>query len=153
MNTLKIFRLFLAASIVLAVMGAFFDTLVPDIIPRAIDDAYIEHVATDRSQSWLALAGVVSVGWAMAGIAAVVGLLRLKRWSRRLAFWVTVTGLALMPILFGVSVVSGWSYMLGELSTSLWAAALAMAYFSELKTHFENPVSLGRNPIAPNASV
>ena len=136
MQTVMMFRLLVVASLVLGLIGAFLDTIVPGVIPKVLEDAYKVYTDTDEGWGTAVILGVAAIGLLVAGIAATVGLLQLKRWSRSLALWVTIGAFATHPLI-GVTLQSGWAFVLTEVSTAMWGAVLAMAYYSELKTHFE----------------
>jgi uncharacterized transporter YbjL len=109
---------------------------IPSLVPKTLSDAYDTYVSADID--WLSpiILGIAAFGMAIAGIMGTIGLFLLKRWSRSLMLVVTVGAFACYPFL-GAMVQSGWAYMLIEVSMTMWGAVLAMAYFSELKIHFE----------------
>jgi hypothetical protein len=139
-TTANIFRVLVLSSFVAALLAAMLDDAVPGLVPKAIEDAY--------SAYWHANGGtgivVIMVGILLFALFVTVSFLQMKRWSRSLAFWATVASFLAMPLI-GPSVQSGWALMFADLSVSLWAGALAMAYFSELKQHFD-PVEAGLDP-------
>ena len=137
MPTLNVFRILVIASVAIAFCGGFLDLVVPEMIPKSIDDAYNEYLDS-RLES---IGGMYIVAIALGVFIillsiATFGMLKLKRWGRSLAFGGTIITFPALPAL-GVLVQSGWANMLSELSISLWAAAITIAYFSELKTQFE----------------
>jgi urea transporter len=133
MATEKIFRVLVLASFVAALLAATLDTAVPGMVPKALDDAYSAYWNENGGTGTV----VIMTGVLLLALFVTVSFLLMKRWSRRLALWATVASFVVMP-LFGPSVQSGWALMFADLSASLWAGALAMAYFSELRLHF-NP--------------
>lgn len=136
MNQAAIFRFLVLASLVLAVLGSLVDLLVPGLFPKQIDDAY-EAYLTEEPELWVALAmGVFAVVLLVGAIVGTVGLYLFKRWSRGFSFWLTVFSMASYPFL-GPILYSGWAFLLTELGMVFWGAALAMAYFSELKLRFD----------------
>lgn len=136
MKQIPIFRSVILGSICLAILGEFLDFFVPGTLPPALEDAYAAYSVQDVEQSLALVLGVLALLMAMAGIALTLGLLLLKPWSRSLALGVTILSCALYP-LFGLTLYSGWAFLLVQASTLLWGMALAMAYFSDLKVHFE----------------
>lgn len=131
--TLRPFRLLLIGTLCVGIAGALVDLIVPSTIPDALRDAYEAYIAAEPALPAMVIGLVVLV----AGFAATIGLLLLKRWSRPLALWVTVVSLVISPAL-GAVVISGWAQMLVNAATISWGAALAMAYFSEVRTHFDS---------------
>jgi urea transporter len=135
-NQVTIFRFLLVASIVIAFAGAGVDYVLPGVLPPALDEAYEAYSAADElSVPYMLGMGIASLVMLVCGVTVTIGLLLLKSWSRPLALWLSVLSMALYPLL-GASVVSGWSTMLTEISSMLWGAALAMAYFADIKVRF-----------------
>jgi ABC-type multidrug transport system fused ATPase/permease subunit len=133
MKIVNTFRVLVLSSFVAALLAAMLDAAVPGLVPRAIDDAYSAYWNENGGKATV----VVLAGILLLALFVTVSFLQLKRWSRSLAFWTTVASFVAMPMI-GPSVQSGWALMLADLSASLWAGALSMAYFSELKLHFES---------------
>lgn len=136
MKQVTIFRLMIVVGFCLAITGAFLDMVVPGIVPPVLEDAYDAYSAEEPEPAHLLLLGVLLLLVFIAGLASTIGLFFLKPWSRRVALWVTVLAVVIYPF-FGASVCSGWASMLIDSSSMLWGAVLAMAFFSELKVHFE----------------
>lgn len=136
MNQTTVFRFLVVASIVMAILGGLVDTIVPSLLPEALGDAYDAYAATDDPtlSHVLALGGVALV-MIIAGVASTIGLLLFKPWGRQLSLWFSVVAMLTYPF-FGPVVYSGWTAMLTETSMMLWGAALAMAYFAEIKVRF-----------------
>lgn len=153
-RTLTVFRAVIFASLAFGLAGHIVDIAIPWLIPEGLLEAYethgpfqepIEDTLTTNAMALFAL-GAFAIGLLGAGVAAAVGLLLLQRWARTLALWVTIIGLGVTPF-FGVVLYSSWTMALFDTSTTLWGAMLAMAYFSELKVHFDPPGS----PVVPAA--
>lgn len=141
MNQTSIFRFLIVAAVTIAVIGACIDSLMPGLLPPILENAYDTYIATEEPVLWLTLAvGGFSLVLFIAGIVSTIGLLLFKRWSRPLSFWLSVLSVFSYPF-FGAALYSGWSLMLTEISMMLWGAVLAMAYFSELRVRFEDPVA------------
>ena len=93
-NKATIFRIFIVAGILVAILGASIDFLVPGIVPAELEQAY-GSVSTieDATLKTLVVLGVFSVAFLSCGVAAIIGLFRFKNWGRRLALWITVLSL------------------------------------------------------------
>ena len=136
MNQTAIFRCLILASIVLAIIGSLVDLCMPGLVPQELNDAY-ETYAAEEPSLWLVLTmGVAALIMLVGVVVGTIGLWLFKRWSRGLSFWVTVFSVVTYPFL-GPVLYSGWALMLTELGVMLWGAALAMAYFSELRLRFD----------------
>lgn len=137
MNQVTIFRVLVVTSIVMGVLGASVDPFVPGLLPTVLEDAYETYVATEEVtvSHVLTLGGLVLV-MLIGGVAGLIGLLLFKPWGRQLSLWLSVLAMLSYPFL-GPVVYSGWAAMLAETSMVLWGAALAMAYFAEIKVRFE----------------
>ena len=138
MNPSTIFRFFVVASIALAGLGGTVDFLAPGLLPSALNEAYEAYLATEEPtlSSVIALSGL-SLLLLIGAVVGTIGLLLFKRWARWLSLWLTALSVLLYPFL-GPVLSSGWVTMLTEASMMLWGAALAMAYFSEIKVRFES---------------
>jgi hypothetical protein len=136
MNQATIFRFLVVTSIALAVLGALVDSIVPGLLPTVLEEAYETYVAAEEPTMSHALtlgglALVLLIGTAV----GTIGLLLFKPWGRQLSLWLSVLAMLSYPFL-GPAVYSGWATMLTETSMMLWGAALAMAYFAEIKLRF-----------------
>jgi urea transporter len=134
-RTVLIFRALLAGGLFLAIVGTIVDVSIPNLLPKVLDDAWATY-SENTSWSRIAIVGGLGLIVFAAGVIATIGLMLLKRWARPLALWITVISVLAYPALGG-AVYSGWALMLDESATIMWGAALAMAYFSELKSHFQ----------------
>jgi urea transporter len=134
MNQTTIFRFLILASLALAVLGTFLDLVVPGLLPAGLEAAY--EADEEPALSLVLLLAAVSLILLVGGIVATVGLLLFKPWSRAAALWLTVLSLVIYPFL-GPFLQSGWAFMLYEVAMMFWGAALAMAYFSELRPRFD----------------
>ena len=133
----KIFRGFIVLGVLLSVLGAAVDLLVPGSVPAELAEAYAS-VSAIEDATLISLAGlsVFALALAIVGIVALIGLYFFKRWGRRLSLAITVISVLIYPAL-GPAVYSGWALMLTVSSVMLWGAVLAMAYFSVLQSRFE----------------
>lgn len=134
-RTVVVFRVLIVASFAAAVLGALVDVIVPNLLPKGLEDAYDAYVDRDLEWTSMLIAGAASLVVFVGAIAATVGLLLLRRWARRLALLMTVLAMPIYPLL-GPTIYSGWASMLVESSMVMWGAALAMAYYSELAVYF-----------------
>ena len=149
MNQATIFRVLVLVAVAIGVLGAFVDLLAPDLVPAQIADAYEAHMASEELTwfSIIALGAFVLI-LLIGGVAGTVGLLLFKRWGRSVCVWFSVLSVLGYPLL-GPILYSGWALRLTETSMMLWGAALAMAYFSELRSRFE--VGVANKPLQPIA--
>lgn len=136
MNQTTIFRFLILASLALAVLGTFLDLVVPGLLPAGLEAAYEADGVEEPALLLVLLLGAVSLILLVGGIVATVGLLLFKPWSRAAALWLTALSLVIYPFL-GPFLQSGWAFMLYEVAMMFWGAALAMAYFSELRPRFD----------------
>lgn len=130
----KLFRYTLIAYVALAIFGGIFDVVFPTALPGVLAHAQ-EANDTNLSSITLILLGILGLIVGVGGITATIGLYLFRPWAPRLAVVVTVLALFVWPLL-GVDVASGWSVALTSLSTTLWGAILALAYFSPIKAQF-----------------
>jgi len=135
-NQATIFRFLVVASLVIAILGASVDYFVPGLVPPVLDEAYQAYAEGEEPTLSYALAmGAGALVLFIGGIVVTIGLLLFKSWSRPLCLGLSVVSLGFYPFL-GAAVLSGWSTMLTELSMTLWGAAVAMAYFADIKVRF-----------------
>jgi len=128
------FRLVLVASMILGLIGGFFDLMFPSAVPEALSQAQAAYDA-ELSTPALIVAVLVGLITLVGGIAAFVGLFIFRPWAPRLAVVTTALALFVWPAL-GANVSSGWSVALADLSSTLWGVVLAVVYFSPLKERF-----------------
>jgi hypothetical protein len=136
LRTTFIFRALILMSIATGILGAAFELFVPGSVPEVISNAHSEYLAKDLNGTPATVVGFIAVLIVVPSILTTIGLLRLKPWSRRWAFWLTLIS-ALTGPAFSVVLVSGWAYMLLTITSYLWGAVLSMAYFSELRERFK----------------
>lgn len=152
MSQTTIFRFLVVASIAAAVLGACVDTFVPSLLPAALGDAYEAYVAAEEpTMSHALVFGGLAIVLLVGVVIGTIGLLLFKPWSRSLSLWLSVLGTLSYPSL-GPVVYSGWAAMLTETSMMLWGAALAMAYFAEIKVRFAKDFA-NDAPRAPDRSI
>ena len=127
------FRTLLFLSLAVSIASIAVDFLLPSLIPEQLR---VAQEAEDADLSNTALFATIGIGLAMfvVVVATYVGLYRFAAWGRSLALWFTVAALAATPFL-GAWVQSGLGVALMELSSTLWGALLAVAYFGPAATH------------------
>ena len=131
----KLFRTLLLASLVVAVAGALVDVVFPSLIPEPIRAAQ-EAVDAELSNAFVFGSLVLIAILLVAIVASYIGLYQFRSWGRRAALWTTLAALVASPFL-GAWAQSGTALALLELSSSLWGAVLASAYYSPVATEFE----------------
>lgn len=137
MNQATIFRFLVVASIAISVLGASVDSFVPGLLPTVLEDAYEAYAAAEEPTMSRALTlGGLALVLLVGAVVGTIGLLLFKPWGRQLSLWLSAVAMLSYPFL-GPVVYSGWTAMLTETSMMLWGAALAMAYFAEIKVRFE----------------
>jgi hypothetical protein len=125
-------RVLIVAVILLPILGATIDTLVPGLLPpelAAYSESRLEAPMTALEYLFLALAGPLLV--------SAVGLWLFKPWARWLYTAVTAAAFLLAPFdppWIGSSVASTFN----DLATFCDGAVLALIWFSELRRRFES---------------
>ena len=135
------FRVLVVASIALELLGAVIDLLLPSLIPQSITSAVDGLPLSSAFENYWFI-GFVLV-YALAMLVASVGLIFFRRWARAICFWGSLAGFALYPLV-GPMVYSGLSLAMQDLSSIMWGAVLAIAFFSPLRKQF----SPGRRRVA-----
>lgn len=138
MSAVTLFRALLLASVVTGVAGSFIDLVFPSLIPQPLSAAF--DALPETSAPAVFGASVLVLVTFGGTVAAIVGLYHFQSWSRPLAVVMSLLSLLFFPLL-GVSIASGWSSLLLEISTTLWGAVLAMSYVSSLSGRFESRIS------------
>lgn len=139
-NPVTAFRTLIVASLVLSLVGGFIDLVVPALVPESLASAYEAYALTEASHASLMIAAAVSLGFMVLAVVATVGLLVLQPWARTLALWSTAVSFLAYPLL-GAMLHSGFAAMLTDISMVLWGAALAMTFFSDLRSRFQRPAA------------
>ncbi|MCK7497350.1 MAG: hypothetical protein MZW92_46010 [Comamonadaceae bacterium] len=132
--TPSLFRALLFGSLVLGLVGAMIDVLVPGLVPEVLWQAQAEAAGEEirLADYVLMVAGVVLL---VAAVVSVYGLYMFRRWAPLFSLLVTVATVPLYP-LTGVSVSSGWAVGFTEVSMMLWGAVLAFAYAGPIRDRF-----------------
>ena len=132
--TPRTYRFLLVGSLVLGVVGAVFDILFPSALPSAFSQAQ-EAQDVSLSIATILFGGIAGLIILVGGIASTVGLYLFRPWAPRLALATTALGILVVPA-FGAMALSGWAMAITELSSTLWGAVLAIAFFSSLSERF-----------------
>ena len=144
-SPVQLFRVLILASVALGLIGGVTDFVFPDLLPKDLNEAWESYTPEgmewllSEDADWISLViflVVILVFLALA-IVSTIGLFLFKRWGRPVALWITVLSTITYP-LFGATLYSGWALMLTQAAMLMWGAALAMAYFSDLRTRFES---------------
>jgi hypothetical protein len=131
--TVRRFQMFLTAHI-LAMLAAVAASFLPGGYSAQLRAAY-ENEPYWLQDAPLAVVAPVVLLALSAIIAGIVGLYRLKRWGRSLSLATTI-GFSLLIPFSGPMVASGLEDSLWELSSILWGAVLALAYYSPVAAGF-----------------
>ena len=135
--TPRFFRALLLASVLIALASAAVDWLCPALLPlewQMVQEETPLPWAPEDDTLWL-LFGVVLGAYALALSVATVGMYLFKPWGRSLSLWGTVLA-APVVVWLGPTMLSGLASALLDLSSMLWGATLALAYFSPLADRF-----------------
>jgi len=65
-----------------------------------------------------------------------IGVFNFKKWSRSLYLWSYILGIFAIPF-WGITIMTPYSYVIGEVMTLFIGITLAILYFSEVKEHFK----------------
>jgi hypothetical protein len=114
------------------------DQLVPSLIPSQIhvaDDAFQQASVSGQSMSGLLLASIMPLGYLVASFVGIAGLYFFRRWS----LWLNVALIVVTPVIWfsiGYSLSSWVSGFLSQWTATSIGFALALAYFTPLKSEF-----------------
>ena len=134
MSTL-VFRTIFLGGLLFGALSSVVDTLFPGLLSPSLSQAWDQEPNFfDQASSWLI--ALVTI-WAVAMLVGAIGFTLLKRWGRTTLLWGSVVGIALYPPL-GSSASSWLSSALGDTSSLMFGAALAISYFSPLSAHFSS---------------
>ena len=107
---------------------------IPDMYSPALALAYTnEPEPWITANLWLGLAVLIPL--LLISVVSFVGLYFFKSWGRTLSFYTTLAAFPL-SLLVGPSVEGSIESALFEVSTLLWGAILALAYYSPLTSKF-----------------
>jgi hypothetical protein len=136
MRTLTLFRSLIIACLVLSVAGACIDFIIPGLLPANLDEAYDAYTSAEPNWTLVVVMGLLMLVILIFALISTIGLLVLRPWARPMAIWTTILSFPAYPFL-GAAVYSGLAFMLLTMSMTMWGAALAMTFHSELRGHFE----------------
>jgi hypothetical protein len=132
MNSI-LFRSIFVSGLLLGIASALVDVVVPGLLSPSLSEAWDQEPNFfDTASHWVIGLAVI---WAVAMLAASLGFFMFKRWARATLLWGSVIGLALYAP-FGSSASSWLSTALGDTSSLLFGASLAISYFSPLSSRF-----------------
>ena len=127
-------------------MGAAF---VPGGYSQALADAYAQEPEPWFIRNvWLGLAFALPLLAAI--VAGLVGLFFFRRWGRTVSFYSTIVSLCLYS-LSGPEIYSPLENVLFEVSSLLWGAILALAYYSPIADRLGANNSFKPNPLRGSA--
>lgn len=148
-SILTLFRAFIVGAFIMELINFGILIGLPDLIPlqvRQAEEAALE--ALPGSHAALQL-----ISWFLVLFTTLFGmyaLYRLKPWARRFNLIVTIGAVMLFPMMtFSIS--SGWALVFDKLAAYMWGAALAIAYFSPIKSYFKrkNASNIKLDPDVP----
>ena len=143
------FRYLLTAYVVMVpccVAASFFSV---DSFSAELAAAYAnEPEAWLYQYTWIFISFMAAV--ILATVAGVVGLFLFKGWGRSLSLYSTIAAFLLYPLL-GPTLYSPLEETLYEISSLLWGAILAMAYWSPFSHRFSADNSFKPDPLRESA--
>lgn len=128
------FRILVALSVLLPLLASAVDLLVGAGVPDVLRAAQ-QELEAEILPSSIVVQSVVAVALLVVVLAAAWGLFMFRRWGRTLALVSCALAFAAWPY-FGYGVYSGWALGLMELGTTVWGAAIALAYASPVAAQF-----------------
>lgn len=135
-SQVTVFRTLIVVSLVLSLAGAVIDFIIPGLVPESLSQAFAAYTESEFSMTAVMVAGGISIILMMMAVISTVGLLVLQPWARSLALWSTAVSFLIYPFL-GAVLQSGLAVMLINIALTLWGAALAMTFYSDLKPRFQ----------------
>jgi hypothetical protein len=126
MNSTFLLRVLLVVAVLLAIAAGALDTAYPEAVPAHAREAFRALLASrdaPRGSTFLALAAV----YELLLLAAVIGMIRLRRWGFHLGLAVTAITMV-QALLLGPHAYSGIAFMLSYASKVAWGASLALAW-------------------------
>lgn len=132
--TPKLFRLLLIACIATTIASLVANFAFPGLIPEAIRMAD-EQLVAEMPDGEMFMHGAFALIFIVATVIGFIGLYTFKPWSRTFNLVLTGVGLLWMPFMEYL-VISGWSQLFEGLGTTLWGAALAIAYLPPISERF-----------------
>lgn len=133
MITKPIFRVIVVVAVLSALFSVFLSLAGERLLPVELQ-YYLQRAAAQEAERGMAILAL-GIPILVVSVVVAVGLFLFWPWSRPLALIVTVASVVFTPVA-GPIVESGWVGMFSELSSLLWGAVLASAYWSPIKDHF-----------------
>jgi hypothetical protein len=128
---------------VIVTLGAIGAIFVPGGYSQQLADAFSQEPELLLfNNEWLTLAVALSLLAAM--ITGLIGLYFFKRWGRSVSLYSTILGL-IMYLFSGPEIYSALESVLFEVSSLLWGAILALAYYSPVASRLGS-----KNSFKPN---
>jgi hypothetical protein len=141
MQAIRALRALVLTEIALVTASVLAEFIAQDPLPAAVDEYLAGPGAGPlfsalQDESSLVLFGLLAVLFC-AYIAALVGLLLLKPWARRIYVIVFIAGVCLDPF-FGTSLVSPLVGTIDYLAVACSGAILALLFFGDVRARFEH---------------
>ena len=134
--TTQQFKGLLISSVILGVGAGTIDLMLPQLLPEPFASAQSLQNAAVSESSLALVQFAFAIAILICLVASSVGLYLFRSWGRPLAVGTTLAGVALLPFA-GAVADSGLASAMAELSSMLWGAVLAVAYFSSLSKNFK----------------
>ncbi|WP_444884620.1 hypothetical protein [Microbulbifer sp. PSTR4-B] len=132
------YRTLIVLSLAIGLLSGVYDYIWPDPITDQVFD-YIVEIEPEIDGTKLVVAGALAVLAIIMALVSVVGLLLFKSWARHVYAAGFVAAFALYPFM-GVTVYSGFSQVLYDISMVLSGVLLALMYYSPVARHYEKKI-------------
>jgi len=129
------FRLLIVASLMFAILGETYDYIWPDkISEQIIEFAYELEPEIDGAK--MVVLSIIGLAAIIFGVVSFFGLLLFRSWARPMYL---AGFIILLPtsLFYGVSINSGVSQVLGDLSLVTSGIILAMLYYSPVSDFYQ----------------
>lgn len=139
--TVRRFRALLGATLALVALLVLLSVLrMTGVMGRGMSDALYEtslqegaaHLENTILLIVMLVAFLFLLVW---GLAACIGMLRMRQWGRSLSLWISLPSTAIC-LLAGAITMPALDYTVLVLSCMLWGACLALAYYSPVASEF-----------------
>ncbi len=129
------FRTLIVVSLVIGLLSSVYDYIWPDPITDQVFD-YIVEIESGVEGASLVAAGVLAIVAIIMALVALIGLLLFKSWARHVYAAGFLAAFALYPFM-GITVYSGFSLVLYDMSMVLSGVLLALMYYSPVARLYE----------------
>ena len=129
------FRTLIVVSLVIGLLSSVYDYIWPDPITDQVFD-YIVEIEPGIEGASLVAAGVLAIVAIIMALVALIGLLLFKSWARHVYAAGFLAAFALYPFM-GITVYSGFSLVLYDMSMVLSGVLLALMYYSPVARLYE----------------